>query len=358
MKKQLSVLAVSLGCLLAAWPFAQEGRAAPGDLNIYSADLTQEAKRAVERGLAWLDANQNLNGSWTCRVGYKLNETYNGNDDEHVCATALACMAFLAAGSTPERGKYAKTVAKGLDYVLSCADPRTGYISSRGTRMYEHAFATLFLAEVYGMTQREDIREKLKAASYLIVNSQNPEGGWRYQPTPIDADISVTVSTLQALRAARNVGIAVPKSTIDAAVKYVKSCAKNSNGAFSYQLMSPYMTRYSFALTAAGIVALYSAGEYESREIRNGLAYLRSRANELNDTTTYHYFYGHYYAVQAMNVAGGKYWREYFPPVRDEIIAKQRANGMWVDDVGPAYATSMACLIMLIPCNYLPIFQN
>ncbi|MDQ7780998.1 MAG: terpene cyclase/mutase family protein, partial [Planctomycetota bacterium] len=271
-----------------------------GELNVDSPDLTPDSRRAVQRGLEWLAANQNANGSWTCRVGYKLNETYNGSDDEHVCATALACMAFLAAGNTPERGKYARNVARGLDYVLSCADTRTGYISSRGTRMYEHAFATLFLAEVYGMTQREDIREKLKAAAYLIVRSQNKEGGWRYQPTPIDADLSVTVSTLQALRAARNVGISVPKSTIDAAVRYVKACSGNSDGSFSYQLMSDGMTRTSFALTAAGVVALYSAGEYDSREVKGGLQYLRRRAGDYRNQNDYHFFYGHYYAVQAM----------------------------------------------------------
>ena len=33
-----------------------------------------------------------------------------------------------------------------------------------------------------------------------------------------------------------------------------------------------------------------------------------------------HYFYGHYYAAQAMWTAGGDYWAEWYPPIRDELL--------------------------------------
>ena len=48
--------------------------------------------------------------------------------------------------------------------------------------MYSHGFGTLFLAEAYGMTHRPEIREKLQKAVRLIIDTQNIEGGWRYQP--------------------------------------------------------------------------------------------------------------------------------------------------------------------------------
>ena len=90
----------------------------------------------------------------------------------HVAVTALAGIAFLSAGSTPNRGKYGKNVEKVVQYLLACTDA-TGLISAVEHRqqnpMYGHGFATLFLAEVYGMTQRPDIREKLKLAVNLIV---------------------------------------------------------------------------------------------------------------------------------------------------------------------------------------------
>ena len=51
------------------------------------------------------------------------------------------------------------------------------------------------------MTPGNEVRTKLQAAVKLIVDSQNPEGGWRYQPVPTDADISVTICQIMALRA-------------------------------------------------------------------------------------------------------------------------------------------------------------
>src|SRR5580765_6743138 len=96
-----------------------------------------------------------------------------------------------------------------------------GYITRDGTRMYSHAFATLFLAEVYGMTRRADIKRALQRSVNLIVDSQNAEGGWRYKPFQRESDMSITVCQVLALRSARNVGIHVPITTIKNAQQYV-----------------------------------------------------------------------------------------------------------------------------------------
>src|SRR5207253_2681192 len=94
--------------------------------------------------------------------------------------------------------------------------------------MYSHGFGTLFLAEVYGMAhdkkQRERLHNTLKLAVELIVRHQNNKGGWRYKLGDGEADISVTICQIMALRAARNAGFAVPKETADKCIKYVKSC--------------------------------------------------------------------------------------------------------------------------------------
>ena len=65
------------------------------------------------------------------------------------------------------------------------------------------------------MTGREDVRKRLKISVTLIVQAQNEAGGWRYQPVRNDADLSVTVCQVMALRAARTAGLYVEKSTID-----------------------------------------------------------------------------------------------------------------------------------------------
>ncbi len=354
---RLSILTIAIILASAAVP----GRADDG-VRAARADVDERVLAAIDRGLAYLARTQNTDGSWTCKIGYKLNENYMGEDGANVAATALAGMAFLAGGSVPGRGRYGDSVAKALDFILSCSRAEDGYITRQGSRMYEHAFATLFLAEVCGTAPREDVKLRLKEAVNLLIRCQNAEGGWRYQPTPIDADISVTVTILQGLRAARNVGIKVPRSTIEKAMRYVKECGGTYDGSFRYQRDPRFGTRSTFALTAAGITCLYSAGEYDAPEIERGLEYLQNHRPELRPRF-YHYFYGHYYGAQAMFQAGGAYWKNYFPALRDEFLAPperggQHPDGHWSDDVGPAYATAMACVILQIPLEYLPIFQR
>jgi hypothetical protein len=352
-----ALAAVALTAVPAGAPAQERYQGIAGDL------FTPDVKKAVAQGLDWLAARQNSNGSWNCKIGYKLFEDYHGEDGQDVGVTALCGMAYMGAGYVPNRGKHGRVVARALDFVLSCVREEDGYITSNGTRMYSHAFATMFLAEVHGTTPRADLRVKLKRAVNLIVSAQNHEGGWRYQPIPVDADLSVTVSTLQALRAARNTGIAVPMETINRATAYVKRCARNPG--FSYQAATDYTmndTRISYPLSACGVVALFSAGEYDSREIRSGLTFL-SRAGRGLRPGRYHYFYGHYYASQAMYLSELKHqggFRDYYQRVRDEILDEHRriGDGGWTDDVGRTYATAMAIIVLQMPCELLPLFQK
>ena len=155
-----------------------------------------------------------------------------------MAVTALAGMAFLSSGSTPGRGKYGVRVQKAVDFLLSRFQPN-GFIFDEGNTghgpMYDHGFATLFLAEVYGMTRTPRLRNSLERAVQLIINSQNKEGGWRYEPDSKDADLSVTICEVMALRAARNAGLFVPKDTIDRCTEYVRKC-QTPEGGFRYQL--------------------------------------------------------------------------------------------------------------------------
>lgn len=328
------------------------------------ADITPEIQAAVERGLEYLARTQNANGSWSCIIGYKVNFDYTpfkSEAQDDVGVTALAAMSMMANGSLPNRGRYGDHVARGLQFVLSCVRD-DGYITRHGTRMYSHAFATLFLAQVYGATSREDVRDKLKRAVNLSVAAQNENGGWRYQPLPLDSDISVTVSVLQALRAARDVGIHVPRATIEKAMNFIKNCHDPRSGGFRYQI--DYDGRITYALTACGVTSLYSAGEYQSEMVSRGLHYLETHFHEpyIHPTKDgkywLHSLYAHFYAAQAMYQAGGARWKRYWNRVTRDLIANQRKDGTWDDDVGPTYAAAMATLILQVPNEYLPIFQK
>jgi hypothetical protein len=70
------------------------------------------------------------------------------------------------------------------------------------------------------------------------------------------------------------------------------------------------------------------------------------------------YFYAHYYGAQAMWHAGGERWLRWFPAIRDELVSRQRADNSWVDPICAEYGTAMACIVLQVPNNYLPILQR
>jgi len=358
---------------------AQEARIERRDGH-WAEAITPELMRAVEDGHRWLAEHQQADGSWHQHVGYKLNANYEITDYNapHVGVTALALISFLAGGHLPGRGKYGENIRRGLDYVLGCVT-ETGFISDNNTRMYSHAFATLFLAEIYGMSRRNDVKAALQKAVNLICDSQNSQGGWRYRPFARESDMSITVCQVVALRAARNVGITVPVRHIDDAERYVRASAvdagtptrgrygrvniiANDGGAFRYQI--GMHSRATFPLTAAGVTTLFAAGRYNYDEelIQRALDYLDDQLTVFNHSYRGHYFfyYGHYYAVQAYYIAGGERWRQYFREMRELLLSMQRRDGSWLCETGPgdAFSTAVATLILSIPLQYLPIFQR
>ena len=109
---------------------------------------------------------------------------------------------------------------------------------------------------VHDKALREEVREKLHQAVKLILDSQNGEGGWRYTPGSRDADLSVTICQIMALRAARNAGIAVPQ--VDgryAASNYVKALPGPPRRLVPLHEAGRRRRRpQGFARTAAGVV--------------------------------------------------------------------------------------------------------
>ncbi len=228
--------------------------------------ITADAQRAINRALQYMSRKQ-------IKVGRGKGSFGNSGYSSGVATCSLAGLGFMAAGNPPGQGPYGKNVEMCIDYIVASTQD-TGFINAIGgasnDQMYGHGFATLFLAEVYGMTEREDVGQKLRKAVDLICKCQNDEGGWRYQPVKSSADLSITICQIMGLRAAHEAGIYVPIEVRNKCVEYVKK-SQNSDGSFRYTLSGGGGT---FPLTAAGIVALYSAGIYEGKEIDNGIKWL------------------------------------------------------------------------------------
>ncbi len=316
-------------------------------------EMTPELDEAVRRGLAALVEMQNDDGSFG-----------GGRFNRNVAITALGGLALMADGHLPGRGQYGPNVERALRNVLDMST-EIGLITGDAGNgpMYGHGFATLFLGEVHGMTGGDDdsplarrTHEALIRACRLIERTQNEEGGWRYNPVPNDADVSVTITQIMALRSARNAGIEVPKAVIDKAVEYVKKC-QNPDGGFMYQTPAGIS---AWPRSAAGVASLYYAGIYEGDAVTKGLGYLMREAMPENRARSdTHYWYGMYYTSQSMYLAGGQSWETFWPQSRREMLRSQNARGVWNDPgIGQAYGTSMALIVLQMPKRYLPIFQK
>src|SRR5262249_25133631 len=136
-------------------------------------ELDAKTNQAVSKGLSWLASRVGADG------------TLNSSGGDLIAISALAGLAFLAGGDMPGDGQYGRESDRRLEYVLkNCME--SGLVSSPnyGSPMYGHGFATLYLAEAYGQSARPDVKEKLFNAVRLIVQTQNVQGGWRYQPVP------------------------------------------------------------------------------------------------------------------------------------------------------------------------------
>ena len=172
-----------------------------------------------------------------------------------------------------------------------------------------------------------------------------------------DADISVTVLQVVALRAAKNAGLDVPQTTIDNAVKYVKSCQHPASGGFTYQPgRDP-----GFARTAAAIYSLQVCGLYDDPMVKRGAEYL-TKNNERNDKW---FTYGNFYAAPAMYMMGGEAWAKWYAQIKILLLKNVSARGdtaYWEpkldsggDGVGPTYVTAVYTMILAMPYHYIPL---
>jgi hypothetical protein len=316
--------------------------------------VTPEALKAVTRGLDYLAAKQSDDGSWIT----------GGGQAYPVAMSGLAGTAFLAHGDSPTRGKYSRNVQGAVEFLVRCATPTgliTGPGQDSGQPMHGHGFALMFLASAYGMITKESLRrqvaETVRKAVTLTSQGQSAQGGWTYIPGAGDEG-SVTVTQVQALRAAQNAGFLVPRAVIEEAAKYLEKC-RTAEGGIRYSLISGGGSR--LPISAAAVATLYNAGQFDSPIATDCLKYVwgQFQASEGWNKGGGHAYYSHLYASQGFYMAGDEYWDKYFPATRDQLIAMQGGEGSWSGDgIGEVYGTSIAAIILQLPFKYLPIFQR
>jgi hypothetical protein len=301
--------------------------------------------------------------------------------------TALAALAWMSGGSTTNRGPHQTNVTRAIEYLLACTeregDEHPGYVHDRQdtiSRMHGQGLAAMALAEAFTSSPEVTLGKRISATLTLTIarieSSQGAEGGWYYDPFRTAAhEGSVTVSLVQALRAARNAGVLVDGEVIARAVKYLERSQAKERGAdgslprdfggFRYSLVDH---QTSVALTAAALSTLHATGVYDGPVVRDGYDYIwrKLAAREVDlargDTSAHPAFpfYERFYLSQALwQSPDQRLFERWGPAERQRVLARQRPDGSWSDpQYGDCYATAMNCLFLAIPEGLLPIFQR
>jgi hypothetical protein len=201
-----------------------------------------------------------------------------------------------------------------------------------------------------------------KALRLILSAQQRPKGGhhrggWRYQPTSNDSDISCSGWALMSLRSARNNGAQIPREAIDLGVRYVQGL-RCKDGGFGYS--GP--NQPGLARTGTALLCLELCGQH-GQEITTSagdwvLQHLPKKVGAA------HYYYGLYYCSQGMFQLGGKYWDLWARRMYEIVPASQKPDGSWPQASGTAarggtcYTTAMCVLAMSVPYRQLPIYQR
>ena len=184
----------------------------------------------------------------------------------------------------------------------------------------------------------------------------------------------MTITQVQALRAARNAGITVPPEAIKKAIKYLEE-STNDQGGVIYSLAGGGGGDGRPALTAAAISCGFSAGEYNSPLVKKWLKFCQGsraarRRRALRPRRVHPLLLcpGHLHprrrrlrqAVPGVEGADRLTWSKYRKPTRStSSSAQQSADGSWTGGhVGPSFITAVHLTILQLDNACLPIYQR
>jgi len=362
---------------------------------------TKQSEEAVDLALKWLAEHQLPDGSWS--FNHQLAPSCQGKcpdpgrlAEARAAATAMGVLPFLGAGQTNQVGKYQKTVAAGLIYLIRNmrVSPDGGRLNHMGGRMYAHGLATIALCEAYGMQltkqqlrelnatrlgqvspgeapKRPDIPEPIpvprlgqaaQAALNYVMFAQDPQGGgWRYEPHQ-PGDTSVVGWQLMALMSGRMAYLRVGRNSLLGASVFLDHVQCDDYGA-DYGYTGP--EKHTPATQAIGLLCrMYLGWKHDHPGLLEGCRQLSQRGPQRGK------MYYNYYATQVLHHFGGEEWKQWNERMRPQLVGDQSKQGhtagSWYyagadhggSQGGRLYYTSLAAMTLEVYYRHMPLYKK
>jgi hypothetical protein len=225
--------------------------------------------------------------------------------------------------------------------------------------MYDHAIATLALAETALMTKDPRYKEAALRGAAFIVNAQDPNtGGWRYTPGEA-GDTSVFGWQVMALHACQQLGFEIPNKTRAQAAYYISIATRGPRN-----MLASYRPRGqpTGTMTAEMMYAKMLLGQKLSDDdIAPVTEFLAQQPPTPRQPNLYYWYYGSLCMMQARNDD----WKRWNTQSRQALIALQNKGGQtdggwdadpkYGDRGGRVYTTALATLTLEVYYRYQPL---
>ena len=331
MKRKILSIAISLGLLVGL--MAVPVQAATED----------EIEESVQKGIEWLVAQQNADGSWG---------TY-----EQVAYTGLAVVKLedraYELGYSPfdPEYEYSENVTMGLNYIFSnAAIHAEGGVcfAMGGHETYNTGVAMMAIAasrtpgrivNVPGPINTWTYEEVLHNNVKFFANTQNPDGGWRYSAGDEPSDNSNTGYAVLGLRYAEVFGIEIPQSVKDNLAGYIEyiQCDPgdsmydpSEDGGSGYVVPCDWV---NILKTGNLLFEMKFVGwNLEHERVQRAIAYIVRHWGDMNQDPGWRFHRQAMYCTMkgleayVLDEIDGIDW---FEDLSDELVATQNPDGYW-----------------------------
>ncbi len=316
------------------------------------ASFTAESEKAVRRAFEWLKKTQNGDGG--CGV--------DQGQVSDIGTTAMVGLALMASGITPLEGSSSGNLRNIQTFILRQTDnmPANDITNVNGTQLQNkigrHAhsfFAALFLSQIMGQGENpQPVLHGLTRVVAAIVKAQDSRGDWGSESW---APVLGTVMGWVSLKAADSVGLNVGGAPERTAQHLLKSMRGNLNPQEGWM--------HTLYKNATGIRVLYEMQQENdpvAKEAWTHVLQLVKRDNTPFTQAGGEEFLAFHLITETMLKKGGDDWNNWFPVVRDKLIAVQNSDGSWTGHhciTSRTFCTAAAILVLTSPYRFLPISQ-